>query len=812
MNTTDAMIDMLPTASARGRAQLWLAAAGLALAAALPGCAMKSDESAPASKSAPGDMAGAPEPVAQAAEEVMAELEMDDSADGDDRGGMARDEANEGFRARSKKIGGKNAKDDERDADGGESAPARSWFPETFLFEPLVVTDPAGSAQVTVRIPDRLTSWRVLGLAHSRQGAQAGAVTSFLGTLPAYVDPVVPERLRVGDRVRLPVTLVNNTDEPLATRLTLTADSARVSGADGALTLAPRSSAVRYADLRTDLGGRAYLRAQLGADDAVIRPIAVAPVAMPHVQERRGTLAQARVVTLDPPANRTPDPAHMRLLVFPGALSILRTELAVSMGRSGAAEDAFALLVAGMAKSLLSALHDDADADAARALTIIATQRIVRHARTLDVATATLLTDALAAHPQNPVLSRLAARAVDTIESGQRPDGTCGNETGWSLRRTLVATADCARAVETASVKIRAAGVIERHAERIDDAYTAASILAAGVRLSDAVRKRLLELVNDAIEDTPDGAKVVAVPANAVRADGARPSEIEASALAVLALMQDAPKERLAALGATVLAGYSPQRGWGDGRASLLSMKAVLALFRDPIPPGVTVSVVHAGVEVANGRFDTTRPYDRLVLEATLPAAPQPGTAPDGASGWEIRSRPAVPGLSYAFTLTHRVPWPEPDPRGLTLAVEVPDGMRVGNRSNLVVSAAVPSEVGFHIALALPAGVQVDNSDLDALQAQGVISRYRASDGQVELWAGPLPPAQVFQAALPIVPTLAGTVHSGAHRLSLLGAGGTPAAKRIALSPDGADGDGDGDGRTGERRAWVAPTPWVIQP
>src|SRR6185369_12580463 len=94
--------------------------------------------------------------------------------------------------------------------------PTRSWFPETFLFEPLVVTDAQGSATVKVRVPDRLTTWRVLALAHSRAGAQGGAVASFLGTLPAYVDPITPKVLLVGDEVRIPVQLVNTTEAPVS--------------------------------------------------------------------------------------------------------------------------------------------------------------------------------------------------------------------------------------------------------------------------------------------------------------------------------------------------------------------------------------------------------------------------------------------------------------------------------------------------------------------------------------------------------------------------------------------------------------------
>ncbi|MFP2964428.1 alpha-2-macroglobulin family protein, partial [Myxococcus sp. 1LA] len=93
-----------------------------------------------------------------------------------------------------------------------DASPSRAWFPETFLFEPLVVTDASGAATVPVRVPDRLTQWRVLALAHSRSGAQSGAVTAFTGTLPTYVDPVLPAFLRAGDAVRVPVQVMNTTD------------------------------------------------------------------------------------------------------------------------------------------------------------------------------------------------------------------------------------------------------------------------------------------------------------------------------------------------------------------------------------------------------------------------------------------------------------------------------------------------------------------------------------------------------------------------------------------------------------------------
>ena len=63
---------------------------------------------------------------------------------------------------------------------------------------------------------------------------------------------------------------------------------------------------------------------------------------------------------------------------------------------------------------------------------------------------------------------------------------------------------------------------------------------------------------------------------------------MEATALAILAL-DDAPAELLADLGAAVLAGYSPSAGWGDGRANLTCIQAVLQLFNEPVPDHVAI-------------------------------------------------------------------------------------------------------------------------------------------------------------------------------------------------------------------------------
>lgn len=682
-----------------------------------------------------------------------------DEAKGDDKAGRRRGQ----YAMKSSLAKKKVAKDQapgasKNEADsGGERGPeTRAWFPETFLFEPLVVTDAQGTAALDVRVPDRLTTWRVLALAHSREGGQAGAVTSFLGTLPAYVDPVVPSLLRAGDRVRLPVQLVNTTADPVASTLVMEAAGATLGGGAGPVSIPANSNVVRYATLTAATPGEVRLLARLGDTDSVLRTTRVVPTGRPVTHTQSGTLAAARQFTIESPKTADHALGRARLLVFPGALSILRSELGASIHRGGVADDAFALLLAGKAPELLRSLGDEPDAAALRDLAILATQRVIRHARTLDTARASLLADAALAHPDNPVLARLGKRAVDYLQQNQVPDGTCGGDSGWTLQRLLVATAECAAAARSApQVGIRASGAFERHAKMIDDPYTAAAILASG-SVSSNLAESLRRQVVAAVETRADGSKVIAVPKGVQRSDGVRPSAVEAAALAVLALEGHAESAALVAdLGAAVLAGYSPIYGWGDGRANLVCMQAVLRLFKDPIPESVRVVLEMDGKPVAEGQLTRDKVREVLTLEAG-------GLGAAGAHEWQVRAEPAVPGLGFSLALENYVPWDkQPVNQGLELAVTPPSAATVGQPAEVAVQAVAPSGRRIRIELSWPAGVQVDTASLDKLVAQQTISRYNAADGKLELFVDSLAPAQVLTANIRVIPTLAGTLHSG---------------------------------------------------
>ena len=94
-------------------------------------------------------------------------------------------------------------------------------------------------------------------------------------------------------------------------------------------------------------------------------------------------------------------------------------------------------------------------------------------------------------------------RSLHLLAQTQRPDGTFQGQTGWTLQRLLVATADAARAIsslpqstQTRTLLVKTSGAFERHLTHVQDGYTAAALLASGATpagleapLRDIVRK-----------------------------------------------------------------------------------------------------------------------------------------------------------------------------------------------------------------------------------------------------------------------------------------------------------------------------------
>ncbi|HMD80251.1 MAG TPA: alpha-2-macroglobulin family protein, partial [Anaerolineales bacterium] len=105
--------------------------------------------------------------------------------------------------------------------DGGIPIVVREEFPDTAYWNPSLITNSEGRGQVTMTLPDTLTTWQVdvRGLTVDTRVGQAE--TQIVSTKPLLVRPVTPRFLVVGDHVLMAAIVNNNTSNPLSVTVNL---------------------------------------------------------------------------------------------------------------------------------------------------------------------------------------------------------------------------------------------------------------------------------------------------------------------------------------------------------------------------------------------------------------------------------------------------------------------------------------------------------------------------------------------------------------------------------------------------------------
>ncbi len=629
----------------------------------------------------------------------------------------------------------------------GEQAPTpRAWFPESFLWQPLVEVPESGSVTVPVPVPDTLTTWRVLALGQTRAGAQGGAVTTFASTLPAYVDLVTPAFLWAGDVVALPVQAVSQQADPVSARLDVSANERAVGG--GAVSLAAYGSRSETVTVKAERAGDLRLVARLGELDAVEKTVPVRPVGRPVDQARGGTLAGPRSFGLSGAGGD----GSLTVTVFPGALGVARAELEAAPARGddlGAA--AYTYAVTGLAGPL--AEEGSVRPDVLRATQLRAWQRIAKATRDPGVEAASTALVAVRLSPADTLAGRLAIRLAERLRAAQAADGLWGTAVGTSLDGALVQAARAVWALgpDNQANRLRATGAFERQRARLSSPYVAAWALTADVvdaASADALRKT----VREALHAGADGAKTLRVDAR--RPDGSAVPEAEATALAILALPADDPARPDLAAG--LLGLYDPAGGFGDGWTGLVALRALEAVFAGDVPREVAVRVEVDGAEVGRAVLDPAQPHAPVRIVA-------PGLAGAGERRVTVTSEPAVPGLAFTAVARSYLPWTQAAPAGLDLQVTRP-ALVAGVRAELGVAVAGPAGRELDVSIGVPAGVEPDAAALDEAVRGGRFVSWRAEEGRVTL-RGVRTDGGAWSGTVPVTPTLSGTLLADVSRV-----------------------------------------------
>ncbi len=203
----------------------------------------------------------------------------------------------------------------------------RSRFASTAFFLGSVETDEAGEAVAAARLPDNLTTFRVMAVAVTAGDRYGSGESRVLVTRPLLARPALPRFLRSEDRFTAGVVVHRRGAGPSAARVSATVrGSVRTSPATRAVTVpADRGTEVRFA-FRGATADTAAFRFDVsnGRDsDAVLTRLPVRPSWVPRAHSAAGTVALTAGVELSLPADIDPERSRLVFSVGTSPLALV---------------------------------------------------------------------------------------------------------------------------------------------------------------------------------------------------------------------------------------------------------------------------------------------------------------------------------------------------------------------------------------------------------------------------------------------------------------------------------------------------------
>ncbi|HEX8993345.1 MAG TPA: Ig-like domain-containing protein [Anaerolineales bacterium] len=151
---------------------------------------------------------------------------------------------------------------------GGETSygiiTLRQDFKDTAFFQAQLTTDKDGQAQVSVKLPENLTTWVADARAATADGHVGQGTDELVSTKPLFVDMQTPRFFVAGDSARVGAAVHNNSKQPLPVEVSLDATGVQVnSPAKQSITVAAGGQAYVTWDVRVnDDAARVDLTAQ----------------------------------------------------------------------------------------------------------------------------------------------------------------------------------------------------------------------------------------------------------------------------------------------------------------------------------------------------------------------------------------------------------------------------------------------------------------------------------------------------------------------------------------------------------------------
>ena len=174
----------------------------------------------------------------------------------------------------------------------------RSWFPETLIAAPMIITDEDGRAEQGLRVADSITTWKIAAQANSATGHIGSGEGDLVVFQPFFVDLDLPVSMTRGDEVHVPVIVYNYLEDAQRVALTLqpVEGMTLIGGAELSVELGPREVKRATYILRAERVGTVEIEVQAIAGeeaDAVRRSVRIQPDGDAEIQTVGGRLGAA---------------------------------------------------------------------------------------------------------------------------------------------------------------------------------------------------------------------------------------------------------------------------------------------------------------------------------------------------------------------------------------------------------------------------------------------------------------------------------------------------------------------------------------
>ncbi|HRJ89995.1 MAG TPA: MG2 domain-containing protein [Pyrinomonadaceae bacterium] len=203
----------------------------------------------------------------------------------------------------------------------------REYFPETLLWQPQIVTDANGKAEVKFRMADNITTWKMYTIASTKNGKIGFAEKEVTAFQAFFVDLDPPKFLTTGDEIYLPTQVRNYTDKKQKVNVTmedgdwfsLVAGATRQVAVDSGQT---ENAVFGFRAATPVKDGKQRVTAVAQTDsDAIERSVTVRPDGREVVHTESRYFKGNEKLNLDFPARALPRTQTAELKIYPNLMS-----------------------------------------------------------------------------------------------------------------------------------------------------------------------------------------------------------------------------------------------------------------------------------------------------------------------------------------------------------------------------------------------------------------------------------------------------------------------------------------------------------